>query len=174
MLSSVTVIRAPAGPDGGAKTGAPGLAPGDAPGPAGAALAGAPVGGAPPPTAGEAAPSGSGGGPTGIEEGAICPSGTRRSTMFTPFCPSGPVSFSAACSLRTSTASRIVASRNSMCGRMMLLSFLLTSAVPATSLPAPAPAGAPVTPYFLTGCCHAPSTFQSWRARDSSYASSPY
>ena len=50
--------------------------------------------------------------------------------MFTP-CPDG--SFSAACSRRKSIASRIVVSRNSICGMMMLFILLVICAVPRTS-----------------------------------------
>ena len=159
MLSSVTVIRAPAGPDTGATTGdAPGL-------PAGGAAA--PAGGAPP--AGDAVPVG---GATGIEGAATCPRGTSRNTMFTP-CPEG--SFSAACSRRKSIASRMLVSRNSMCGMMMPFSLLVICAVPRNSPPRPLlSATGPTAPYFLTGCCQADSTFHIPRARVSLYASSPY
>ena len=152
MLSSVTVIRAPDGPD----TTGTGATPGDPPG---APWAGAPAGGpcAGAPATGEPAPVG--GGSTGSEGCAICPRGTSRSTMLTP-CPEG--SFSAACSRRKSIASRIVVSRNSMCGIMMLFSLLVICAVPRNSPPRPLlSATGPTAPYFLTGCCQASSTFQS-------------
>src|SRR5439155_21953955 len=160
MLSSVTVIRAPAGPDTGATTGdAPGLPAGGAAAPAGGTL-----------PAGDALPVG--GGATGIEDGAICPRGPSRSTMFTP-CPEG--SFSAACSRRKSIASRMLVSRNSTCGMMIPFSLLLICAVPRNSPPRPLlSATGPTAPYFLTGCCQADSTFHIWRARVSLYASSPY
>src|SRR4029079_4861800 len=113
-----------------------------------------------------------GSGATGTEGGAICPRGARRSTMFTP-CPDG--SLSAACSRRNSIASRIVVSRNSMCGMMMLFILLVICAVPRTSPARPLlSATGPTAPYFLTGCCQASSTFQRSRARVSLYASSPY
>src|SRR5439155_1895557 len=130
-------------------------------------------GGGPPAPGGVAVPFGKTG-TIGTEGGAICPRGTSRSTMFTPLWPSGPVSFSAACSRRTSIASRMVASRNSMCGMMILFSLLVIAAVPPNSRWLPTAAGAPAAPYFLTGCCHASSTFHSWRDRVSLNASSPY
>src|SRR4051794_40553352 len=77
ILSSVTVIRAPAGPLTGAITGDPPGLPAGAP-VAGGACAAAPATGVPVPV----------GSATGIEDGAICPRGTSRNTMFTP-CPEG-------------------------------------------------------------------------------------
>src|SRR5262245_51126394 len=166
MLSNVTVIRAPADPE----TAATGGTPGDPLGAPGAPWAGAPAGGACAGAPGTEVPAP--GGSTGVDGCATCPRGTRRSTMFTP-CPDG--SFSVACSRRKSIASRIVVSRNSTCGMMMLFSLLVICAVPRVSIPRPLlSAAGPTAPYFRTGCCHASSTFQSCRARVSLYASSPY
>src|SRR5262245_34130465 len=142
MLSSVTVMRAPAGPDT-TDAGAPG-----------ATWPGAPARGGCPGPAGGPPP---GGGTTGAEAGATCPNGTRRNTMFTP-CPDG--SFSAACSRRNSIASRMVVSRNSMCGMMMLFSLLVICAVQRVSIPRPLLyADGTTEPYLITGYFHDSTTF---------------
>src|SRR5438876_5588161 len=135
-----------------------------APGPVGAA--GGPIG-----PGGEPAAAGDAAGPTGTGGGAIWPRGTVRKTISTPFF-SG--SFSTACSRRKSIASRMLASRNSTRGIMMVFNLLVIRAVPPVSLAKPAPTGAVAMPYLWIGSPQAFSTFQSWRARVSLYASSPY
>src|SRR5437016_7176998 len=71
MLSSVTVMRAPDGPD----TTGTGATPGDPPG---APWAGAPAGGACAGTTGTEVAAPVGGGSTGAEGPETCPRGTRR------------------------------------------------------------------------------------------------
>ena len=52
----------------------------------------------------------------------------------------------------------------------MLFILLVICAVPRTSPRPLLSAAGPTAPYFLTGCCHASSTSQSCRARDSLYS----
>src|SRR6266702_1255169 len=95
----------------------------------GRAVAGAPASGAAP--AGEEPGAADvGAASTGTGGGAICPIGTRRSTISTPFLPSVEGSFAAACWRIKSIASRMLASRNSIFGIMMVLSLLVIRAVP--------------------------------------------
>ena len=60
--------------------------------------------------AGEPAAAGGGAGTAGPTGGEISPRRRGRTTMFTPFSPSGDVSFAAACCRRKSIASRMLAS----------------------------------------------------------------
>src|SRR6266566_7226258 len=124
--------------------------------------------------AGGAAAPGAAAGVTGTGGGATCPSGVMRNTISTPFFPSGEGSFSTACSRRKSIASRMLASRNSTRGIMIVFSLFVIRAVPLASL-ANAPVSCPtVSPYLRTGSSQPFSTCQSWRDRVSLYASSPY
>src|SRR2546421_8800687 len=104
---------------------------------------------------------------------ARVPSVFRRRTMSTPLRPSAPGSFSAACCRRNSIASRMLASRNSILGMMMLLSLVVIRAVPVASFANASVIGPTVSPYFLTGSSQPFWTCQSWRERVSLYASSP-
>src|SRR6266487_112278 len=51
----------------------------------------------------------------------------------------------------------MVASRNSMCGMIMLFSLFVICAVPRNSPRPGAPATGPTAPYLRTGCCLAPA-----------------
>src|SRR5437773_8770140 len=135
-----------------------------APGPVGAA--GGPIG-----PGGEPAAAGDAAGPTGTGGGAIWPRGTVRKTISTPFF-SG--SFSTACSRRKSIASRMLASRNSTRGIMIVFSLFVILAVPPASLAYASVTGPTVLPYGCTGSSQPFSTSQRLRTRVSSYASTPY
>src|SRR6266545_562187 len=113
-------------------------------------------------------------GATGGGGAATWPSGTMRNTISTPLFPVPEVSFSSDCSRRKSIASRMVASRNSIRGIMMVFSLLVICAVPPRPFCDPIPTGSPAWPYLRTGCSQPFSTCQSWRDRVSLYASSPY
>src|SRR5438874_1555423 len=74
-----------------------------------------------------------GAGSTGTGGGALCPIGTRRNTISTPFLPSVDGSFAADCWRTKSIASRMLASRNSIRGMMIEVSLLVILAVPVAS-----------------------------------------
>src|SRR5216684_3739807 len=109
--------------------------------------AGAPASGAAP-AVGEPGAAGDGAASTGTDGGAICPIGTRRSTISTPFLPSVDGSFAAACWRIKSIASRILASRNSIFGIIMVLSLLVIRAVPVESLWNASPKAPTACPYW--------------------------
>ena len=77
-------------------------------------------------------------------------------------CPA-PGSFAAACCRRKSIASRMLASRNSIFGMMMVLSLFVIRAVPPASRAKASLIGPTVWPYWRTGSSQPFSTCQSWR-----------
>src|SRR3954470_17627 len=133
---------------------------------------------------GGAAASGMAAGPLEDDETAVVvlvvvvvsarvPSVFTRKTMSTPLRPSAPGSFSAACCRRNSIASRMLASRNSILGMMIVFSLFVIRAVPVASFVNASVIGPTVSPYFFTGSSQPFCTCQSWRERVSLYASSP-
>src|SRR6266516_3180031 len=133
------------------------------------------------PPAGAAAPAGGAAvaaapaaGTTGTGGGATCPIGANRRTISTPFFPSVEGSFATACCRRKSIASRILASRNSTRGIMIVFSLVVIRAVPPASLAKASAYGLTAWPYWRTGSSQPFSTCHMLRARVSLYASSPY
>ena len=85
--------------------------------------------------------------------------------MSTPRLPSVDGSFAAACWRRKSIASRMLASRNSIFGMMMLLSLFVIRAVPPASRAKASLIGPTVWPYWRTGSSQPFCTCQSLRER---------